>query len=168
MDPQVIVAALFVHGPRGTRPADQRPTPMVPMGSVEAVPACGLREDGRYFRGNPDNDRRRQVSLIDEGTIWDLEESFGPIPREFVKAQIVLSGRVDLPSIVGCVLSFEGGAELGLVLERVPCYAMDLIHDGLREAMRGGRQGALARVLSGGRIVVGAPVMIGAAQAAVG
>jgi len=159
------VARLFIHGPKSTRPDDVAPTPMAAVGSVEAVEGMGLREDARYFRRTTDaHDRKRQVSLIDEATVWDLERSFGPIPPEFIKAQIVLSGEIHLPSLVGSRLRFEGGSELRISIPRIPCYAMDLIHSGLRLAMEGGRQGALARVTVSGPIVVGQTVSLEASE----
>jgi hypothetical protein len=155
------IAALYVHGPRSTRPEDTNPTAMIPIHSVEAVEGMGLREDTRYFRRPPDaHERKRQVSLIDEGTIWRLEQRFGPISREFIKAQIILEGEIFLPGLVGSVLQLDGGAELTVALERVPCYAMDLIAPGVRAAMEAGQQGALARVTASGRIGVGSPVRI--------
>jgi hypothetical protein len=121
----------------------------------------GLREDARYFRLPPDaHERKRQVSLIDEGTIWKLESRFEPISREFIKAQIILEGDVHLPSLMGSTLRFAGGAELTLALTRVPCYAMDLVASGLREAMEDGMQGALGKVATTGRIAVGDAVSV--------
>lgn len=158
---ETTVARLFVHGTRSTRPEDTKPTAMLPMSMVEAVEGMGLREDARYYRQPPgEKERKRQVSLIDEGTIRELEAAFGPIPFEFVKAQIVLAGDVDLTQLIGSVLRFESGAQLEIALERKPCYAMDLIHRGLREAMEGGRQGALGRVTVGSHIALGDAVTI--------
>lgn len=161
------IAALYVHGPRSTRPEDSEPTPMISVGSVEAVEDMGLREDTRYFRRSPDaHERKRQVSLIDEGTIWRLEQDFGPIPREFIKTQIILEGELFLPGLVGSVLRFDDGPELTVALQRVPCYAMDLIAPGVRAAMEAGQQGALARVTASGRIIVGSSVRISEAEPA--
>lgn len=155
------VVGVYVHGPRSTRPDDAEPTPMVEIESVEAVEVMGLREDARYFRQVHENrQRKRQVSLIDEGTVRRLEKSFGTIPQEFVKSQIVLAGDVHLPSLIGSTLRFSGGAELKVALERKPCYAMDLIASGLREAMEEGQQGALAMVTAGGRISRGDAVTV--------
>jgi hypothetical protein len=155
------VTALYTHGRRSTRPEDEGPTAMVPHEAVEAVEGMGLREDTRYFRLPPDaHERKRQVSLIDEGTIWRLESRFGPISREFIKAQIVLEGDVHLSSLIGSTLRFAGGAELTLALTRKPCYAMDLIAAGMREAMEDGMQGALAKVATTGRIAVGDAVSV--------
>jgi len=134
---------------------------MLPLPSVEAVEGRGLREDARYFRRPPEaHERKRQVSLIDEGTIWRLERRFGAIPRAQIKAQIILEGEVFVPSIVGHRLQFGQGAELVVSMERQPCYAMDLIAPGLREAMESGRQGALAVVTRGGQIMVGSSVLV--------
>jgi hypothetical protein len=102
------------------------------------------------------------VSLIDEGTIWRHERVFGPIERSLIKAQIVLAGDLFLPRLIGRRLVFEGGAELVVSLAREPCFAMDLIAAGLREAMQGGQQGALGQVTRTGVIKVGQRVFLGA------
>jgi hypothetical protein len=126
----------------------------------------GLKEDRRFFRRPPDDyERKRQVSVIDEGTIWRLEKQFGLIAREFIKAQVVLEGDVFLPGLIGSVLAFESGAALTVAIERIPCYAMDLIAPGMRDAMRNGQQGALARVTASGVISLGDAVQVDRVEA---
>lgn len=153
------VVALYIHSSCSSRPEDEAPTAMVPVTSVEAVEGMGLRDDPRYFRKPPDAyERKRQVSLIDEGTIWRLEKKFGSIPSAFIKAQIVLAGDLFLPDLLDTKLMFDNQAELTVALARKPCFAMDLISAGLRTAMEGEQQGALARVTVGGHITVGSSV----------
>jgi hypothetical protein len=155
------VVGLYVHGDRGTELNDTAPIPMLPIAQSDCVVGMGLRADRRYFqRPDPGRPRKRQVSLIDEGTIARHEARFGPINRAFIKAQIILAGEVHLPSLVGHRLDFEDGAELTVSLLRQPCYAMDLIYDGLRRAMQDGEQGALAMVTRDGVIAVGQSVRI--------
>jgi hypothetical protein len=158
---ETAVAAIYIHGDRSSRPEDTEPTPMLAVHEVEAVEGRGLRQDRRYFRrGDPGRDRLRQVSLIDEGTIRRHEAAFGPLNRSFIKSQIILSGDIFLPEMIGATLSFEGGAELVLSIPREPCFAMDFIAEGLREAMQGGQQGALARVTRSGIITAGQRVTL--------
>jgi hypothetical protein len=134
---------------------------------VEAVEGKGIRQDRRYFRqGDPGRERLRQVSLIDEGTIRRHEAVFGPLNRSLIKSQIVLAGDVFLPGLIDATLVFKGGAELCIAVEREPCFAMDLIAPGLREAMKGGHQGALAQVTRTGIIKVGQPVTVRTSDAA--
>jgi hypothetical protein len=158
---QTTVSNLYIHGLRSSEDDDTEPTPMLAMPQVDAVLSRGIQQDKRYFRPpDPGRERPRQVSLIDEGTIWRHEAAFGPIDRRFIKSQIVLSGEVFLPDLLGWKLSFEEGAELTLSIYRKPCFAMDLISPGLRESMKEGRQGALARVTRSGVIRVGQRVEI--------
>lgn len=158
---ETTVAALFIHGDRSSRPEDHTFTPMLALEQIDAIEGWGVRQDPRYFhRPIEGQDRKRQVSLIDEGTIERHEKSFGPIPRNAVKSQIVLAGVVPLPELIGATLVFDSGAELTISIKREPCFAMDFIADGLRLAMRDGHQGALARVTAGGTIRVHAPVTI--------
>jgi MOSC domain-containing protein YiiM len=70
---------------------------------------------------------------------------------------------VRLPDLLDHELIFGEGEEatiLQLTIRRDPCEAMDLITPGLREAMKNGEQGALARVVRGGRITVGQTVTV--------
>jgi MOSC domain-containing protein YiiM len=134
---------------------------MLPVSAVEAVATMGLREDVRFFRAQgKGEDRKRQVSLIDEGTIWKLEKQFGSIDRATIKAQIILEGEVRLSQLIGKKLTFIDGATLELSTARVPCFAMDLIAPGVRSAMANGNQGALARVIATGIIEVGDGVVV--------
>lgn len=131
------------------------------MQQVEAVEGWGLRQDPRYFhRPVEGRNRKRQLSVIDEGTIKRHEESFGPIPRNTVKSQIVLAGSLPLADCIGATLTFDGGAILTIAIQREPCFAMDFISSGLREAMKGGHQGILARVTRTGVIRIGASVTL--------
>jgi hypothetical protein len=155
------VVGLYVHGMRSSQPEDTAPTSMLAMPRVDAVEDMGLRQDERYFRRpDPGRNRLRQVSLIDEGTIWRHEAIFGPIDRALIKAQVILAGDVFLPDMLGAVLSFEDGAELTLAKYREPCFAMDLIAPGLRRAMQDRQQGALARVTRSGVISIGQRVLV--------
>jgi hypothetical protein len=153
------IAALYIHGDATSRPEDTEPTPMLAMPSLELVEHRGVRQDGRFFRP-ADPSRKRQVSLIDEGTIHRHEAVFGPINRSFIKSQVVLSGDIRLPDLLGAALLFERGAEIVLGIHREPCFAMDLISPGLRQAMQSGEQGALGKVTRSGIIAVGDRVTV--------
>jgi|GEM_PF-516809 hypothetical protein len=164
------VAGLYLHGPRPAVAGDAAPTPMVVVPEVEAIARVGLRGEARHMRERrPDEqESKRQVSLIDAGTLARHAERFGGFPMEFVKSQIVLAGSISLPDLLGHYLVFgaaEDAAVLQLTIRRDPCEAMDLIAPGLRLAMAGGQQGALARVVRGGRIALGQSVTIHMAQA---
>ncbi len=162
---RTLVAALYLHGPQPSRPEDTAPTPMIPVEDVLALAQIGLagsppRHLRERFEGQ---ESKRQVSLIDEGTLRRLHARFGEFPTEFVKSQVVLAGDVHLPSLLGRVLVFGDGEEvavLELTIRRDPCEEMDLISPGLREAMKNGEQGALARVVRGGRIARGQTVTV--------
>jgi hypothetical protein len=160
------VAGLYLHGPRPSQPGDTEPTPMIAVPEVTALAGKGLADSPeRHLRAPlPDGrEHNRQVSLIDEGTLIRHRARFGPFSDAVVKSQIVLSGSVNLPELLGRELVFGAGEEavvLHLSIRRDPCEEMDLIASGLREAMRHGQQGALARVVRGGRIVLGQIVTI--------
>jgi hypothetical protein len=144
---------------------DTEPTPMIAVDEVEAITSIGLRGEPRYMRSTRRDgvENKRQVSVIDEGTLNRHRAQFGEFPLEFVKSQIVLAGDVRLPDFLGREVVFGEGDDaviLQLTIKRDPCEAMDLITPGLRGAMAGGEQGALARVLRGGRIVLGQRVTI--------
>jgi MOSC domain-containing protein YiiM len=159
------VVALFLHGPRASMPGDSEPTPMIPVQEVDAVDGVGLHgEPPRHVRQHPEGrESKRQVCLIDQGTLARHHERFGEFPLEFVKAQVVLAGDVYLPDLLGRELVFgegDGAVVLELTIRRDPCEQMDLIAPGLRVAMKNGAQGALARVVRGGHIAIGQRVIV--------
>jgi hypothetical protein len=153
------ITQLYIHGDLSSRPEDTEPTPMLSMTSLELVEHRGIRQDTRFFR-RADPSRKRQVSLIDEGTIQRHEALFGPINRAFIKSQVVLDGDIRLPDLLGATLVFESGAEIVLTIDREPCFAMDLIAMGLQQAMMDGEQGALGKVTRSGIMTVGDRVSI--------
>jgi MOSC domain-containing protein YiiM len=68
-----------------------------------------------------------------------------------------------LPDLLGREVVIGEGDDavvLELTIKREPCEAMDLIAPRLREAMKDGEQGALARVVRGGWIEAGQKVTI--------
>ena len=159
------VVALFLHGPRASMPGDTEPTPMIAVREVDAIAGAGLEgEAPRHFRQRTDGiESKRQISLIDEGTLKRHYERFGEFPVGFVKSQVVLAGEIHLPDLLGRELVFGEGDEavvLELSIRRDPCEEMELITPGLREAMKNGEQGALARVVRGGHLVVGQTVTV--------
>lgn len=161
MTEETTVAALYIHGDRSPDSDATGPVPMLAMPSIEAVQGRGIRQDRRYFRPVYEGrERKRQVSLIDEGTIARHESRFGPIDRSYIKAQVILAGDIYLPDLIGLILRFEEGAELLISKDRDPCFQMDLIYPGLRAAMENGQQGALAMVTGTGSISVGQRVLI--------
>lgn len=161
MTAQIQVVALFIHGDRPSRPEDDAPTPMLAMPEFDVIEGRGVRQDRRYCRpADPGRVRKRQLSVIDEGTIRRHEERFGPIGLALVKAQIVLSGDLFLPDLVGHTLIFADGAHVEISVARVPCFAMDFIYPGLKDAMEQGSQGAMAMVIRGGHLTRGQQVQV--------
>ncbi len=160
-----ILRALYLHGPRATLDGDTEPTPMFAADGVEAIAGVGLRGAERHMRkpGPTGKESKRQVSLIDEATVARHRARFGDFPMEWVKSQLVLAGDVRLPDLLGREVVIGEGDDavvLELTIKREPCEAMDLIAPGLREAMKDGEQGALARVVRGGWIEAGQKVTI--------
>ena len=159
------VSALYLHGPRASAPDDTAPTPMIAVTEIMALMGLGLAGDVRFLKPTRRNgsENLRQVSVIDAGTLARHESRFGVIPWEVVKSQIVLAGDFRLPDRLGSRLIFgegDGAAILELTIPRQPCFAMDLIYHGLKDAMEQGEQGALARVARGGPIRVGMTVSV--------
>jgi hypothetical protein len=159
------IAALYVHGPRPSMDGDTAPTPMIAVEYVDAIAGVGLQGVARHMRkpGPTGKENMRQVSMIDVATVARHRARFGDFPMEWVKSQLVLAGDVHLPDYLGREVIVGDGDDsvvLQLTIKRDPCEAMDLISPGLRAAMADGEQGALARVVRGGRITLGQKVTI--------
>src|SRR5438445_377549 len=111
------VRALFLHGPRPTMDGDTEPTPMIAVDEVEAITGIGLRGEERYMRATRRDgvENKRQVSLIDQGTLDRHRAQFGEFPLEFVKSQIVLAGDVHLPDFLGREVVFGEGDDAAIL-----------------------------------------------------
>ena len=129
------------------------------MGPMDAATEAELVA-GRGIRGNADQGRRRQVTVI-ERNAWDaalaeLGEAVAPSAR---RANLMISG-VDLAGSRGRVLRV-GECRLEIGGETRPCYRMDEALEGLQDALRKQwRGGVFCVVLDDGVIRVGDPVSL--------
>ena len=129
------------------------------MGPMDAATDAELVA-GRGIRGNADQGRRRQVTVIDRGA-WDsmMEELGDEVAPSARRANLLVSG-VDLVNSRGRVLRV-GGCRLEIAGETRPCYRMDEALDGLQDAMRKDwRGGVFCVVLDDGIIRVGDEVRL--------
>lgn len=129
------------------------------MGSMDASDEAELVA-GRGIRGNADQGRRRQVTVIERGA-WDaaLEELGDAVAPTARRANLLVSG-VSLAETRGRVLRV-GSCRLEIGGETRPCYRMDEALEGLQEALRKDwRAGVFCVVLDDGVIRVGDPVML--------
>ena len=140
------VASLHLHAGPGE--------PLVAVEAVFAEAGLGLRGSRKYGRKPDGTESKRQVSLIEREVLAQHARALGcVIPPGAARSNVETVG-VDLVPLVGRRLMI-GEAEIEVTLARTPCEAMDLVAPGLQEAMRGGRQGVLARVVRSGLIRVG-------------
>ncbi len=123
--------------------------PMKPVESAMAITNFGLEGD-RHGRA----DSSRQVLLMDAETLTALGLSFGG-----VKENITTQGVVLTSVRAGQQLRVGGEVVLEITKPCEPCGRMDEIHGGLRQALVG-RRGMLARVVRGGRIRRGDPIVL--------
>jgi len=121
------------------------------MDSVET----GTLVAGRGLAGNADQERRRQVTLI-EREVWErlMVEVGGSITPAARRANLLVSG-IELAESRDRVLRVSG-CRLRVRGETRPCERMDEALPGLREAMaRNWSGGVFAEVLDDGEIAVG-------------
>ena len=115
---------------------------------------------GRGIRGNADQGRRRQVTVIDQAAfsaaLDDAGDTVAPSAR---RANLMISG-IDLASTRGRVLRV-GDCRLEVAGETRPCYRMDEALDGLQDALKKDwRGGVFCVVLDDGVIRVGDAVRL--------
>ena len=122
-----------------------------PMDSVET----GTLVAGRGLAGNADQERRRQVTLI-EREVWErlMVEVGGSISPAARRANLMVSG-ITIAETRERVLRV-GACRLRVGGETRPCERMDEALPGLRDAMgRNWGGGVFAEVLDDGEIAVG-------------
>ena len=129
------------------------------MGVMDAASEAELVA-GRGIRGNADQGRRRQVTVI-EREAWDaaLDELGDEVAPSARRANLMVSG-VSLARSRGSVLRV-GDCRLEIGGETRPCYRMDEALDGLEDALKKDwRGGVFCVVLDDGVIRVGDPVSL--------
>lgn len=137
--------------------------PRAPMETVEAVAVTvdgGIEGD---FRGAipPGKRGRRQVSMIEKGD-WDAAtaEISRPLDWWNRRANLLVDG-LDLPQREGAVIRIGADVRIVTTVECDPCSRMDEIAPGLKDALTPDwRGGVLGRVIAGGYIRVGDPIII--------
>ena len=123
--------------------------PMKSVPAAQAVADFGLQGDRHARAGH-----RRQVLLIESETL----NALGLAPG-MVKENITTQG-VDLMSLLpGQRLRIGHEVVLEISGECEPCQRMDEIRAGLREELAG-RRGMNSRVITGGLIQVGDPILV--------
>lgn len=151
-----VVLSLHVHPPEPGAPLTSLPC-------LNLVAGQGILEDSRYFARRSQRTghlSRRQVSLIAREEIAEHAAVLGleVIAPGAVRSNIETSGVEWLPWVAREVEI--GEALLLIYAQRDPCAKMDEIAPGLRERMKGGRQGVLATVLRSGNVQVGAVIRV--------
>ena len=129
------------------------------MGPMDAAPDAELVA-GRGIRGNADQGRRRQVTVIDrnawDAALQDVGDAVAPSSR---RANLMISG-IDLAGTRGKVLRV-GECRLEIGGETRPCYRMDEAMEGLQDALKKDwRGGVFCVVLDDGVIRVGDEVRL--------
>ena len=124
------------------------------MGPMDAAPEAELVA-GRGIRGNADQGRRRQVTVIDrhawDAALHELGDAVAPSAR---RANLMISG-VGLAQSRGRILRI-GACRLQVGGETRPCYRMDEALEGLQGALKKDwRGGVFCVVLDDGVIRVG-------------
>ncbi|HEX6587881.1 MAG TPA: MOSC domain-containing protein [Longimicrobiales bacterium] len=129
------------------------------MGPMDAAPEAELVA-GRGIRGNADQGRRRQVTVVDRGALDRMMDEMGErVAYSARRANLMISG-VDLAGSRGRVLHV-GSCRLQVGGETRPCYRMDEALPGMQQAMKHDwRGGVFCVVLDDGIIRVGDPVRL--------
>lgn len=123
------------------------------------TPERGVEGDckGRF---KPGGRNRRQVTLIERRDWETATAALGvDLPWSDRRANILVDG-IDLPQLPGTVLRI-GDVRLVVMVECDPCHRMDALAPGLQQALRDDwRGGVCTRVLTGGEIAVGDPIIV--------
>lgn len=127
----------------------QRREAMKPVESATAIVNFGFEGD-RHAR--PDSSR--QVLLMNAETLSALGLDFGAVKENITTRGVPLASL-----LVGQQLQVGDEVELEVTKPCEPCGRMDEIRSGLQQALQG-RRGILARVVRGGQVRRGDPVVL--------
>ena len=126
------------------KPASREP--MVPANTIQAVDGKGIKTDHAYGK------RRRQVLLIELETLLEYDLRPGELRENVVTTGISYAG------IKTGTRFTLGEAELEVMMDCDPCIFLESIREGLCAALDG-KRGTLCKVIRGGDISVGDPVI---------
>jgi len=129
--------------------------PIEVIDAAEVSVAEGIRGDHRGAR-RPGASGKRQITLI-EADDWAtaMAEVGHSIPWHERRCNLLVTG-LDLPQRPGARLAIGPSVVLEITRETDPCERMEALAPGLRAALTPDwRGGACARVITGGRIVIG-------------
>jgi len=135
----VVVALHMSHASRQAASAVQNAT---------LLESSGLEGDRHAKRGN-----RRALLLMEQ----EVLERFG-LPPGAVREQVTVRG-LGLHALVQGARLRIGEVELEVTAHCAPCQRMDEIQPGLRKELEG-RRGRFVRVVKGGAVAVGDPVVV--------
>ena len=124
------------------------------MGPMDAASEAELVA-GRGIRGNADQGRRRQVTIVDRAALDRMMEEMGErVAYSARRANLLIHG-IDLAATRGRIL-YIGTCRLQVGGETRPCYRMDEALPGMQQAMKQEwRGGVFCTVLDDGVIRVG-------------
>lgn len=129
------------------------------MGPMDAAQEAELVA-GRGIRGNADQGRRRQVTVVERDALDRMMDELGErVAYSARRANLLIQG-VDLAGTRGRILHI-GSCRLAVGGETRPCYRMDEALPGMQQAMKQDwRGGVFCTVLDDGVIRIGDPVRL--------
>ena len=170
------VASLHLHPERAG--GITKGGPMTDHKTLTLVADKGIVGNTRYFgrltkAGKPSP---RQISLIDRSLLMEHEMWIGEpecLPPGRVRSNIEITHHdptketlttpnkvMDLLDHLGKKIKIGKTAVIEITLAREPCWQMDVIAQGLQRLMGGHKQGVMARVVVGGEISTGDPLVV--------
>ena len=121
--------------------------------SANVIEGQGLEGD-KHAGGAPD----RQVLLADKEALEAVKVQPGTI-----KENLTVEGLNVMALPAGSRLHLGASAVLEITKVCEPCFRMDEIREGLRQELEG-RRGMVSKVIQGGSIHVGDPIMVEEAE----
>lgn len=126
----------------------ERHTPMIALSEAEIITDWGLKDDRKARAGS-----KRQVYLVDEGTLRSVDLQPGDLNEN-----ITVRG-LDVNTLQAGQRVRIGETLLEVTGPCTVCGELENVRPGLKEVLRG-RRGVLTRVIHGGIVRVGDPLMI--------
>lgn len=156
------IMSMHLHSDEPNKKTNGNISELHPMKDVESmtlVSGKGILNNTRYYNTlnkKTNKPNINHVSLIEREQINNhmMSISVGKIDPGMVRSNIETTG-IDLVSLIGQYISIGDTAVLYFYKARIPCWKMDVIHDGLQKLMKFKRQGVIAEIIISGNIKTG-------------